>query len=572
MRMTRACLAIVAFALALPSGAAATTDLLPGVTYKRESRWTAAGPVVVHVLTVPRPGGLFAVKPVLANNRVSARERVSAMQRRLSSRATVAGVNGDFFGSLTAAPSGMFVHKTVLATTPHGGRSSLGLSLAGDLRVGRIAHSSVWTVPGFSSHRLRNLNKRLVGRGVALFTPAWGAATPAVDTAFDVVLADMPKAAPNQDLIATAVAARRGGGTPIPAGGAVLQARGDAWKRTLRREARPGRTVSLRIDLAKWWTDVGSALGGGPRLVRDGVPATSTREHFTSYQLDYRHPRTAVGQLADGRLILVAVDGRSWLSIGMRMWELAAEMARLGAVNAIALDGGGSTTMAFDGRVLNRPSDGSERSVADALMILYHGIYAPPPRSRVFSPNGDGDADVQWLRAKIVRPSTVDVVLVRPDGTEEWRYQGPLAAGTISKDLTSGLLPEGKWRWIAYALDGRGRESLMERRFVLNKSVGYLTLSKTRMSVRPKEGGRLVASIRAARPVDVTFSVRDAYGRIVRTLFSGTLTGGQYAVVWDGKTDGGRVVRSGRYTVRVVARNELGRMVLRKPVLVKKLS
>jgi hypothetical protein len=558
-------------ALGLPGAAAATTsstELVPGITYTRETRWTSAGPLVVHVLTGPRPGGLHAIRPVLAHGRVSGRETVSSMQRRLSNRATVAGVNGDFFGLLRTAPNGIFMQRGALATTPHRGRSSLGVSLTGDVRVRRYRDRSVWTVPGFRGHGLTDLNRRLLEPGFALFTPAWGTATPESRRVFDVVLAHMPKTMPNQDLIATAVAVRRGGGTALRPGRAVLQARGADAVRVLRREARPGHTVLLRINLEDWWSDVRTAFGGGPLLVQNGVPLSSTREDFTSYQLDLRHPRTAIGQLADGRIILVAVDGRSWLSVGLRMWQLAAEMARLGAVTAMALDGGGSTTIAFDGHVLNRPSDGAERPVAEGIMFLYYGIYAAKPRYRVFSPNGDGVVDVQTLSAKIVRPSTVDLVLVQPDGAVAWRYAGPLAGGTVSKQLTSPLLPEGTWRWIAYALDDRGRDSLMERRFVVNNTLGYLTVSKTRMAVKPRIGGRLVASVRLANAAQLTFSVRDPYGGLVRLLSSGTLPPGRYAVVWDGRTDAGRVVKPGTYVVRAAARNDIGRVVLQRRVLV----
>jgi phosphodiester glycosidase/flagellar hook capping protein FlgD len=243
-------------------------------------------------------------------------------------------------------------------------------------------------------------------------------------------------------------------------------------------------------------------------------------------------------------------------------------MARLGAVRAMALDGGGSTTMAFDGRVLNRPSDGSERPVADALMFMYYGIHAPKPRWTKFSPNGDGVADVQSLSAKIVRSSTVDLVLVQPDGAVAWRYAGPLLASTVRKDLTSPLLPEGKWRWIAYALDNRGRESLMEQRFVLNNTLGFLRVSKTRMAVSPRVGGRVMTSAELANDAELSFSVRDRYGGVVRRLFSGTLAPGTYGVFWNGKNDAGRVVAPGTYTIRADAINELGRVTLRRSLLV----
>jgi Phosphodiester glycosidase/FlgD Ig-like domain len=571
----RACLAVLLAALALPGAAVSATsssELVPGITYTREDRWTPEGPLVIHVLTGPPPGGLHTFRPVLAHDRIGGRETVSSMQRRLSGAATLAGINGDFFGWLTGAPSGLVVRKAVLASTPGRNRSNLGIAAGGLLRVARTWHTSSWTVPGYRPLRLNHVNKRLADPGVTLFTPTWGSPTPAIETAVDVVLTDVPKLVPARDLVTKAYAVRRGGGTVIPAGGAVLQARGLDWVKALTRRARPGRAVSIRVDLRNWWTDVANAIGGGPLLVKDGVPVLSAGEAFTSYVLDLRHPRTAVGQLADGRIVLVAVDGRSWFSSGLRMWELAEEMARLGAVTAMALDGGGSTTIAFDGDVLNRPSDGSERPVSNALMFLYHGIYANKPRHRTFSPNGDGVADVQSLSAKIVRPSTVDLVLVQPDGAVAWRYQGPLAAGTVAKAVTSPLLPEGRWRWIAYALDDRGRESLMERRFTLNNTIGYLMLSKARMAVAPRTGGRLVASVRVARAAEVTVLVRTGDGRLVRQLFSAILEPGRYAVVWDGKNGVGKVVPSGTYTVRVDAVNELGQATLRRQVVVIKQS
>jgi hypothetical protein len=234
----------------------------------------------------------------------------------------------------------------------------------------------------------------------------------------------------------------------------------------------------------------------------------------------------------------------------------------------MGLDGGGSTTIAFNGRVLNRPSDGVERPVAEGLMFLYYGIYAPQPRYQVFSPNGDGVADVQRLSAKIVRPANVDIVLVQPDGGVAWRYQAPLAAGTVGKELTSPLLPEGRWRWIAYALDNRGRESLMERTFRVNNTLGYFGLTKTRMAVAPRVGGRVVASVRLTHDARLIFSVRRPSGTLVRLLFSGDLPPGRYAVEWNGKDDNGRVVTEGRYVVRAEARNELGRVALQRSLLV----
>ena len=89
------------------------------------------------------------------------------------------------------------------------------------------------------------------------------------------------------------------------------------------------------------------------------------------------HPRTAVGIDRDkGRILLLVVDGRSSRSRGYTLVEEARLMRQLGAEDAINFDGGGSSTMVAPGprgrrTVLNAPSDGAQRSVADALGVRY---------------------------------------------------------------------------------------------------------------------------------------------------------------------------------------------------------
>src|SRR5262249_54823407 len=213
----------------------------------------------------------------------------------------------------------------------------------------------------------------------------------------------------------TAAGVSANGGTAIPAGGAVLTARGAAAAR-LQAETRVGQTVKIRLVLRPAWTGVVDALGGGPVLVRAGRPVFRANEEFTSDQLLLRTARTAVGQLADGRLLLVTVDGgQPGYSAGATNFELALLMVRLGAVTAAALDGGGAATMAFAGGLLSRPI-GSERAIGDALLVLYSGVYVPPPLEAVLSPNGDGVADRQQLVYRILFPSTGRVALVGPDG------------------------------------------------------------------------------------------------------------------------------------------------------------
>ena len=125
----------------------------------------------------------------------------------------------------------------------------------------------------------------------------------------EVTLGTFPPAVPGTDLSGTVVAVKPAGGTPIPPGGAVLVARGTSAGR-LASEAPVDQRVTVRLILRPQWAGVVDAVGGGPLIVRDGRPVFRALEDFTSDQLSLRNPRTAVGQQADGGIILVAVDGR----------------------------------------------------------------------------------------------------------------------------------------------------------------------------------------------------------------------------------------------------------------------
>lgn len=121
--------------------------------------------------------------------------------------------------------------------------------------------------------------------------------------------------------------------------------------------------------------DIEEASGAGPMLARNStICVTDTEEKFGPTHSARRHPRTAVGATARGDLILLVVDGRQPShSMGMSMAELALAMLDLGCKDAVNLDGGGSSAFVVRGKVLNKPSDGTERPVTDILALVPSG-------------------------------------------------------------------------------------------------------------------------------------------------------------------------------------------------------
>ncbi|MBL8951873.1 MAG: phosphodiester glycosidase family protein [Myxococcaceae bacterium] len=110
-------------------------------------------------------------------------------------------------------------------------------------------------------------------------------------------------------------------------------------------------------------------ISGWPMIVKNG--AVTSYPRMTSEHCTARHPRTAVGLTADGKhLLVVTVDGRHSAAAGMTCQELARELISLGAVRALSLDGGGSTTMWVRGRGRVSNSGGDERVVGNHLAIF----------------------------------------------------------------------------------------------------------------------------------------------------------------------------------------------------------
>ena len=117
-------------------------------------------------------------------------------------------------------------------------------------------------------------------------------------------------------------------------------------------------------------------LSFGPALVEDGEVSVGLYDEVGRAMAS--NPRTAIGIRADGTYLFVVSDGRTEESEGLSLYELADFMQSMGAVTAYNLDGGGSSTMVFNGIVVNDPTGGhaghgtgSERSVSDIVYIGY---------------------------------------------------------------------------------------------------------------------------------------------------------------------------------------------------------
>jgi hypothetical protein len=550
---------LLAGVLASPARAQ-PVQLIPGLGFEKQVQFTLHGPVAINVMTAPKPGGLWSLQPVLSNELIPATEKLTAIEQRLSGSATTAGVNGDLTAS-GGRPDGLLERNGVLDHAPRTARTSVGVDTSGLLHFDRISLYGYWQGAG-TRRAFTLLNEPPADGSTALYTPAWGPATPAASGSVAVVLRPFPAAAPNADLAGTSVQVVAGGAVAIPPDGAVLVARGSAAA-ALQAEAPVGQAVGVRFALLPDWAGAGvtAALGGGPLLVRNGKPVFNAAESVPTASLALRQPRTAVGQKEDGSVVLVTVDG-GLPGAGLTNFELAQTLARLGAVTGAALAGGPASGMAFDGRLLSTPPSGGEQGIADALLVEYAGVYASLPAAPVMSPNGDGVADTQSLTYKVVRPSTVTVSLVGPDGVPGQTTQTQLAPGTYpfqwnGRRTDGSPEQEGLWRLTVGAVDDLGRSSSIERDFFLDLTLGSPATIGPALTV-PRLKPRPVASFALTRSARVTMRIETPSGVIVRRLGTSIVGPGTLTVAWDGKAASGATVYSGRYVAHVIAASPIG--------------
>jgi uncharacterized protein YigE (DUF2233 family) len=312
------------------------------------------GAMYINLLDVDLASSNVFVKPVLAGETFSKLDEVRDQAQKVNA---IAAVNGNYFKH-DGTPLGTLVIDGEWIAGPLYDRTCMGITDDGRVLVDRVKlHGMLETSnPDVKGIWINNVNQpRRHGCRIVAYTRRWGEN---VNMAYDGTVVAI-----NSHGRVVGKSLKTMG---IPAGGFVLT------------DSKTSPLTHLNVgDLVhlSWhpgphdWNRVVHAISGGPVLIRNGqlfvdCQSENFRKSWTSNSIK---ARTAVGVTANRHLLLATIEGPHTL------WDVAKFLKKLGAVDAINLDGGGSTTMVIGGNTVTRNQSHFQRRVASSLVVLPKG-------------------------------------------------------------------------------------------------------------------------------------------------------------------------------------------------------
>ncbi len=385
-------------------------ELAPGVTY---TVYNVAGPNMVHVVAAERLHSEYKLKVGWAQGKrnYTAREGTSTIAGRYDNppeHDVLSAVNGSYFDGVNlprligiGQSDGQMLDTPAFNSSYQYHTVMVGPSRRPVVRTNFNHVLGTLTFADGHSMPLNQYNFYMNGplvpiNGVAAFTPHFDSSTRSSfitpSMAVEVVLNDVSypmRSHKDVSGIISAVHTPTEGNAAIPVGGMVLSAWGST-KSEIVSHAHVGDRLRMRfVTDAEEYNDSDNALTGIGWVIRNGAAYTPGWANLESGAAPYgRNPRTVLAWNND-HWFQVVCDGRSANSVGMTFQEMAAFLiGTLGATEGVNYDGGGSSTMVVNGAIRNVPSDGSERPVANAIMLVKQSTASVFPFADSFGPAG----------------------------------------------------------------------------------------------------------------------------------------------------------------------------------------
>lgn len=331
----------------------------------------SAVPNVMHIFEIDLRNPFLQIDAFKPDHFLRSTRLLSEMVEQPGQENVIGAVNGDFF-SKEGFPSGAQVHDGQILKNPADPWYALGVTSGRKVFIEHVFFSGTIIINSFTGMTIDGFNKPRLENETVLYNSFFGPETNTNAYGAEVTIRAKFSGKSIGDTVRGIVAAvdSVSGNNPLTDSTIVISVHGEEKIKLVRRMF-VGQILEIVIRDDTREDKIHTVIGGFPFLVNNKKNLIAENPDATSDFYVKRTARTAVG-IADSaqKLYIVCVDGnQANYSAGMTLSELADWMIGLGCERALNLDGGGSTTMILRGQLINRPSEGKERPISNALLI-----------------------------------------------------------------------------------------------------------------------------------------------------------------------------------------------------------
>ena len=328
-------------------GATNFKSLDEGVIYTRVTKNINGRNIKINIAEVNRAlNPKIEIIPLTASNDIHEKTSINKIEPN-----AILAVNGTYFKQNTGTPLGTLVINNEIITGPIYERVAFGISKNG-FKTERLGFTGE-IKNNNTTLKIDNINQpRMLFSHILIYTSKWGDISPTTKSKCKQLAIKDGKIIATSDYPLV-----------IPEGGVVISGPQEKLK-----EFKLGEYVNINYKITPEWKDVKHIISGGPYLVKNGdIFVDAKSQKLTS--ISGRNPRTAIGYTKENTMIIVTVDGRKEGSSGVTLKELARLMKELNCYEAINLDGGSSTSMFVEGKILNGSNVKTSTKISNALVV-----------------------------------------------------------------------------------------------------------------------------------------------------------------------------------------------------------
>ncbi len=311
-------------------------DIEKGIKHIKLVRYYNNRPVRLNIVELStKINKDLNIEPSTASQTLASKSKISKIAEQHNA---IVAINAGYFKPQTGVPLGTLMINKKIYTGPIYNRVAIGF-FENKYEMSRL-QCEIYIKTNKGGLKIDNINQpRMLSTHAIVYTSNWGEISPPTPKyGKQIAISNGRLSAVSYDSLT------------IPKDGFVVVGSEKNINSII-----DSKSYKLDIKINPDWKGVNHIISGGPYLIKNGEIYIDTAAQKLN-SITGRNPRTAIGYTKENNLIMVTADGREGSSVGLTLYELASLMKEFGCINAMNLDGGGSTVMYIQGKIVNKPA------------------------------------------------------------------------------------------------------------------------------------------------------------------------------------------------------------------------